>query len=596
MRFLEAKLLTVADYIVDRIHRENQGTVFLLTGGYAMHLNDALKRYGKQDYLCCLHEQAVAMAADGYAKRSGKLGAAYLTAGPGAINALTGVAGSYVDSSPCLFVVGQLKTDHLRVKGPRQFGFQGFDTLALAKGATKYAVLIEDKAQVKYELGKCISLAKSGRRGPVWMEVPLDIQGAPFDPDEYEDYVPPPNRSRLDPAVVTQVATLLRQSRRPCLLVGAGVRASGAVDELNDLISRCQLPVLTSRNGMDVVGSDNPRFIGRPGIYGSRPANFAVEACDLLIAIGTRLEVLVVGHDFDRFATNAKKVVVDCDPAELAKPSTQANLLIEADAKDFLVKLSAELADFKCERASWLQRIDDWKGRYPVVLPEYRQQTKPVNSYYFFDSLARYASSDATFVVDACHAIYSFPQSFKTKLGQRHILTGGLATMGYLPAAIGASRAAGASDVYAICGDGSLQMNIQELQTIVHHRLPIKLIVLNNNGYLLIRLTQNNLQNGRLIGSDPASGVSFPSLEKVATAYGIPYRKLQETSETEATTRALAEAQGPIILEVFCPEDQLVIPRLKSERLPDGSFAPNTYDRLFPHLPEDEYQAARRLD
>lgn len=586
---------TVSDYIVDRLYQECQGPVFLVVGGYAMHLNDAVARHPREEWVCCHHEQAVAMAADGYAKASGRLGVAYLTAGPGAINSLNGVAGSYLDSSPCIFIVGQLKSDLLLGKGLRQFGFQGFDTLSLAKTMTKYATSITDKAQVKSELEKCIAIAKSGRRGPVWLEVPVDIQGAPFDPKDYADEVfKEPSKSILDPKLILKVANLIKVSERPCLLIGAGIRASGALTEMTSFINRREIPVMTSRNGMDLIDSNHPFFAGRPGVYGSRGANFAIEACDLFISIGARLEILVVGYDYRKFAPLAKKVVLDSDASELMKPSIDANIKILGDAKDFILSLDRELGDFRFKGTEWLSQISDWKKRYPVQQQEYAKEEETVNSYYFLDALAKAAEANATFVIDTCHAIYTFPQSFEVKAGQRHLLTGGLATMGYFAAAIGAASADRGRSVYAVTGDGALQMNIQELQTIKHNNLNVKIVVLNNNGYLLIKLTQTAMLDGRFIGSTPESGLSFPDLKKIAAAYDIGYLQVKKASQVAKAAKKIATSKGPLLIEVLCPEDQPIVPRLRGDARKDGTIGSPCFDNMYPYLPEAEYRSNRR--
>ena len=583
----------VADFLTAKLYEAGGETVFLITGGMIMHLTDALRQHGRQKYICCHHEQAVVMAADSYGRATGKLGVAYVTAGPGALNTLSGVVGAYVDTAPCIVVAGQSKVSQAKVHGPRQFALQGFNTLPIFTHVTKYAVMLDDISRVKYEVEKCIHIAKAHRVGPVWIEVPIDIQGAWFDPDEYEGYTPPDNESAsLVPSkeLVAEVADYIRKSRRPCLLAGAGVRLSGAVEELHDFVERVGIPVLTSRLGMDLIGYSHSMFVGRPGTYGDRPANFTIQNADLLIVIGCRLGIGLVGYDFQNFGCRAKKIMVDVDDAELSKPSVVPDIPIKADAKVFLSMLSLELGDFKHDNQPWIEQTQLWKKKYPVDLPEYLEEKDGINSYHFISELSDKSADDSVFLLDTGSCFHVFAQAFKVKYGQRHIITGGLSTMGYSPGSTGVAAACKDKDVYSITGDGSVQFNLQEFQTIVHNRLPIKTIVLNNHGYLLIRLTQQNFQDGRLIGADSETGVSFPDLEKIAWAYGIKFIRISEIGELDEKLDELLKYQGAVICEVITPQNQLLIPRVASKKMDDGTMVSMPYDDMFPFLPREEYQ------
>lgn len=582
----------VADFITDTLYQADGKNVFLITGGMIMHLTDALREHGRQRYTCCHHEQAAVMAAEAYARFTGELGVAYVTAGPAALNTLTGVVGALLDTSPCVIVAGQSKVSQAKVTGPRQFALQGFNTLPIFRQVTKYAVMLDDVARVRYEVEKAIHVARSPRVGPVWVEVPIDIQGAWFDPDQYEGYTPGEEQAcpaQADLAQVQQAAGWLRQSRRPAILAGAGVRLAGAVDALRATAERLHVPVLTSRLGMDLIEYEHPLFVGRPGTYGDRAANFTIQNSDLLLVIGCRLGIGLVGYDFQDFARHAKKIMVDVDEKELSKPSVIPDLPIQCDAKLFLKQLGEALGDYRLDNDRWVEQTQRWKKTYPVNLPEYIEEKDGINSYHFISALSDKLDSAAVCILDTGSCFHVFAQAFRVKRGQRHIITGGLSTMGYWPAAVGVAKALEGKEVYCITGDGSLQFNLQELQTMVHHQLPIKTIVLNNRGYLLIRLTQQNFQGGRLIGSDRETGVSFPDLEKIAWAYGVKFLRISSLEEMDARLDELMTFSGPVICEVMTPQNQLLIPRVSSRKREDGTMESAPYDDMFPFLPRDEY-------
>lgn len=619
--------MRVADYITDALYKAGGENVFMITGGMIMHLTDAVLQHGRQRYICCHHEQAAVMAADVYGRLTGKLGVAYVTAGPGALNTLTGVVGAYVDSAPCIIVAGQSKVSQATVTGPRQFALQGFNTLPLFSQVTKYAVMLNDLSRVRYEVEKCIHLAKTGRAGPVWIECPIDIQAAPFDPEKAEGFTletekfnqaigsecrgracacPPSERSPTsgDPTNnlnIQRTAEAIRKSRRPCILAGAGIRTAEAVELLQQFVEKTGIPIMTSRLGMDLMDDSHPLFIGRPGTYGDRPANFAVQNCDLLLTIGCRLGIGLVGYDFADFARQALKIMVDIDERELTKPSVVPDIAIRMDAKTFLKECFKNLNNYKLDNRCWIEKIQLWRKKYPVDLPEYANESNGVNSYHFTRLLSEKMPADAVIVVDTGSCFHVHAQAFKVKFGQRHVITGGLSTMGFMPGIIGAAAArrdadkAGGQadrkrDVYCITGDGSLQMNIQELITISHNRLRAKLIVNNNNGYLLIRLTQKNFQESRFIGIDKDTGLGLPDLEKIANAYGIHYIRIASLADCDAKLKELFDYPGAVICDVLTPPDQPLIPRVASKKMPDGRMVSMPYDDMYPFLPRAEYE------
>jgi len=586
--------MRVADFITNKLYEAGGEHVFLVTGGMIMHLTDALYQHPEQSFISCHHEQAAAMAADAYGRFTGKLGVAYVTAGPGALNTITGVAGAFVDSAPCVIVAGNSKVSLAKIKGPRQFPLQGFDTLSMFKPITKYAVMIEDISRVKYEIEKCIHIATSHRVGPVYLEVPVDIQGAFFDPDDYEGYEYEDTEQLQDKESLKQhvleVIRVLKSSKRPCLLVGAGVRHADAITQFHQFVEKAKIPTLTSRLGMDLISYDHPLFIGRPGTYGDRPANFTVQNCDLLISVGCRLGIGLVGYDFQDFASSAKKIIVDIDDKELEKPSVVADIAIKADAKLFFELLLEQFESYSPEEGEWLKQTQLWKEKYPVDLPEYLEEKDGINSYHFTRVFSERASKDSVYVLDTGSCFHVHAQAFKVKYGQRHIITGGLSTMGYSPASTGVAAANGSGEVYCITGDGSIMMNLQEMQTVSTNKLPIKFIMFNNNGYLLIRHTQSNFMEGRFIGESPQSGVGFPDMAKVADTFGMQYMKISSLEELDEKIDVLLGCKGAVICEVMTPSNQLLIPRVSSKKLDDGTMMSMPYDDMFPFLPREEYE------
>lgn len=592
---------TVADYIAETLYRAGVRETFLITGGFSMTLTDAVGRHGDLRYVCMHHEQAAAMAGEAVGRFTGRLGALYVTAGPAACNTLTGVVGAWVDTSPCIIIAGQAKLRQAQVSGLRQFPLQGFETLPIFKHVTKYAVMLDDLSKVRYHLEKAIYLATHGRVGPVWVEVPLDLQGASFDPEAFPGFDPKsegfeethsPTESTA--SKVRAAYDLLKSAKRPVLLVGAGVRHADAIEDLEDLLAQIGIPFLTTRLGMDLVDHGHPLFVGRPGTYGDRPANMAVQNSDLLISVGARLAIGLVGHDYEDFARHSKKVLVDIDPTELNKPSVRADLAIHADAKDFLRRLrqEAEQEGWRFAQTAWVDLTQAWKQKYPVDDPAYLQETEGVNSYHFTRVFSEYLSPEAIAVVDTGSCFHVWAQACKVKKGQRHIVTGGLSTMGYgLPAAIGVAAAAPGREVVCVTGDGSIQMNLQELQTIVHHQFPIKILVYDNNGYLLIRLSQKNFHGGRLLGEGPETGVSFPDPEKLCWAYGLKYVSIESLQDMETKIQEVLEHPGPVWCNIKTPAFQLLCPRVASEKLADGTMRSKPYDDMFPFLPREEYEA-----
>ena len=596
--------IRVADYLTQELAKASDNKIFMITGGMIMFLTDAVYKMHEEnnlDYYCFHHEQAASMAAEAYGRASGKLGVTYVTAGPAALNTLTSVVGAYVDRSPCIVVSGQSKVEQTKITAPRQFSLQGFNTLPIFDQVTKYAVILDDVATIKYEIQKAIYMAFQQPVGPVWIECPLDIQGATFDPDEYDDFVAPvTDKKTYSKKEIDTIVSELINADRPTILAGAGIRQSDTIEELNKLSKLLRVPLTTTRMGMDIVDNDDEFFVGKPGTYGDRTGNYTVQNSDALLVLGCRLSVGVIGHDYKSFAVDAKKIIVDVDPMEFEKPSVSSDdLCIEANLKELLPQLikAIEESNYNAEKyKKWLELTKNWQNKYPVDLAEYKELAE-LNSYHFMGQFSEKVGSDALFAVDTGSCFHVHAQAFKVKYGQRHIITGGLSTMGYSPSSIGVAVSSSGTkkDTYCISGDGSIQMNLQEFQTISHYKLPIKTIIINNDGYLLIRHTQKNFCEGRLIGESSKNGVGLPSMKKVADLYDIKYMSINSTAELASKIDELIAYKGPMICEVFTPREQLLIPRVASKKLDSGKIISMPYDDMFPFLDRDEYETNKKM-
>jgi len=586
--------MKVSDYIFSELAALGIKDVFTVSGGAAMHLLDSLGTNKDMNYISTHHEQAAAMAAEGNARITGKPGVALVTSGPGATNTLTGVCGAWIDSIPAIFISGQVTSNTLiEGTGLRQFGIQESDIVSMVKSVTKYAVTIKDPNQVKYHLQKAIYLATAGRPGPVWLDIPLDIQSKRITPDKCPLFEPEERKITGNDLLKKQVShcvELLKKSERPVLISGYGIRLAKGEKEFLQLVQKLGIPVISSWTTSDLISSFHELYIGRSGNFGDRAGNFTVQNSDLLLSIGSRLSVPQVGYNFSLFARAAKKIIVDIDPAELKKPSLDPDLPIQADAREFMLELLAQLKDLKpFEVSSWLQRCQGWKLNYPVVLPEYKECKDAVNSFYFIQVLSEKLDEKAVIITDMGTSFTCTMQTFKTKLGQRLSTSSGHASMGFgLPGAIGACVGNNRKDTICISGDGGLQMNIQELQTIVHYNLPIKLFVLNNNGYLTIKATQQN-HFGRFVGAEESSGVTCPDIIKIATAYGLPSIRISNTEELNLKIDSVLEAPGPMVCEIIMGENQPLIPRVSSLKKPDGTIISKPIEDLYPFLSREEF-------
>ena len=585
-------MITVADYITSFVS-DTLGVkdVFLVTGGGIMFLTDSLARNEKLRKVCTHHEQSAAMALEAYSRATQDFGVGFFTTGPGATNAVTGVVGAWQDSVPCLFIAGQVKrkeTVHLSgITGLRQFGVQEVDVLPIVESVTKYAVMLDDPQRVRFELEKAVAIAKSGRPGPVWIDVPLDVQGAFIDPDSlapWDGSGAEPSRSVPADADIAEFKRLLAGSTRPVVLAGQGVRLAGALDQLREWIEVNDIPVVTTHPAVDTLEYDHPNLVGCVGIKGTRAGNLAMQNADVLIAIGTSLHVAVIGYEYELFARGAAKVVVDIDRTSHLKRTIDIDLFVTADAGEFL----SAVADAKpANDGSWAATCRAWKSEYPVCIPEYGTADGPTNIYWFVDRLSEHMESTDTVVADAGSAYYVVSQALRLKRGQRYIVSGALATMGYtLPACEGVSAALGGRTV-GVTGDGSLQFNIQELQTIATYQMPVKLFVINNNGYLSIRQTQDRFFDGRYLGEGPRSGVTCPDLGSIVRAYGLPFFRSEDPTDLDAAIIETLAVDGPAICEIITPEVQEIIPTVASAKREDGSMVSRPLEDMYPFLERD---------
>ncbi|WP_321429462.1 thiamine pyrophosphate-binding protein [uncultured Methanolobus sp.] len=596
-------MIRVADYIADFIVEKGVKHAFMLSGGGIMHLTDGLAcKKEKLEAICCHHEQAASMALEAYSRTSENFGVGYFTTGPGATNAVTGLVGAWVDSVPCMFISGQVKRKetiyNANIPGLRQFGVQEVNIIPVVESITKYSVMINEPEMIRYHLEKAFYMAKSGRPGPVWIDIPLDVQGALIDPKQMKGFDEPETSSIHDTKDIEQVVALVKESSRPVILAGQGIRLAGAVDKLSDFCGKYDIPVVTSYLGIDSIDSYNKCFTGRIGIKGDRAGNLAMQNSDLLIVIGSSLPVAEIGYDYDQFAREAKIIVVDIELASHLKNTIKIDMLIQDDAKEFIEKMDDFIEpENMVSKEDWLKTCTQWSNKYPVCLPEYADLKEKINKYYFINKLSEICEEDDVIVTDAGSAFYAGSQGVKLKKGMRYITSGGLATMGYsLPASIGASLANDRKRIMCITGDGSFQQNIQELQTVLHYGLPIKIFVLNNEGYLSIRFTQGKYFEQRFIGESKDSGVSFPSLESISNAYGIKYFRADKNSQLKNILEAVMDHNGPVICEIINPRDQLIIPTVASEKLEDGSMVSKPLEDMYPFLERDEFKNEMIID
>lgn len=581
-------MMRVSDVIAQHIKRIGTDKAFLLSGGGMMHLIDAIA-VAELPYICCHHEQACAMAAEAYARQSGRLGVAYATSGPGATNLLTGLVGAWQDSAPVLFITGQAKRSQTIRSAPtlglRQFGTFEVDIVPIVESVTKFAHFLDEPNDVRRVLEQAIHEATTGRPGPVLIDVPLDVQGAMVDETTLVGFTPDAQPTADIARQVAQVQGRFRTSERPILLVGHGVRAGGAVPLLRDTVEALGWPVVTTQLAKDALPYDHPLFVGHCGPKGDRPGNFALQSADLILSVGSSLHAQSIGYEADLFAPGAYKVQVDRERPILERGDVPVDMQIEADVSDFLGALKATV-NGPPRQMAWTDQCVRWKTAFSVAAEPHDVATPEINFYEFAASLSEALNGSETIVTDAGSAFYVLGQALKLKADNRYIVSGALGSMGYaLPAAIGAAAAAPERTVICVTGDGSLQTNIQELQTVRHNGLRVKLFVIDNDGYASIRNTQKGFFAGQFVGASRDSGVSTPPLEPIAAAYGLPYVAIDDRASMTAQIRDALASEGPTIVGVRAQPQQMVIPTVTSRKTASGGLRSNPLHVMHPLLP-----------
>lgn len=591
--------MKVAKYVAEFLVKNGIKDCFMVTGGGAMHLDDAL---GHQEGLHCVfnhHEQASAIAAEGYTRMTRKLAAVCVTSGPGGTNAITGVMGGWLDSIPMFILSGQVKRETTIWSCPeiglRQLGDQEFDIIHSVSNMTKYAVMLTNPQEVAYHLEKALYIALDGRGGPVWLDIPLDVQGAMIETDNLIHFNPNEKPWCVPKVSVELAQTILEKiktAKAPLILAGTGIRLSGAEEKFLKLLDKLQIPVVTAWNANDTVAYNNPYFAGMPGTVGTRPGNFVTQNCDLLISLGCRLNIRMIGYNHYDFAKNAYKIIVDIDPRELIKPTIRPDMPVNADVNDLIDALLKQDYEPQEKHVEWVSWCKNLVKKYPVAQESYKNSGEGViNPYIFTDKLFNHLNEEDRIICGNGSACVITFQACTIKQGQRMFTNSGCAAMGYgFPAAVGVAVADNNKRTICIDGDGSVMMNIQELATVSYNKLNIKLIILNNNGYHSIRQTQTNLFKPPFIGIDPESGVSFPDFGKLAEAFGIQYFVLDSESNCDQVLEKVLNCDGPCICEAIVDPKQNFEPKSSSKVLPDGRIVSPSLDDMAPFLDREEFE------
>lgn len=596
--------LRLADYVADFLVDHGITDAFSVVGGGAMHLNDALGHKEGLHVTYNHHEQACAIAAEAYARLDNKIAAVCVTTGPGGTNALTGVVGGWLDSIPMFIISGQVRYDTtaryaLQYTGTplRAMGDQEYDITQAVQHMTKYAVMIEDPKTIKYHLERAWHLATTGRPGPVWIDIPVNYQGMYIETDELEGYDPAEDDAKLPPAVsedaVKEVIEKIKNAKRPVFHAGYGIRLSGAYKEFRELAEKLNIPIVTYWNAVDLVEDDYPLYTGRAGNMGDRPGNWAIQNADLILAVGTRISIRQVGYNWKTWAREAEVIMVDIDQAELKKPTLHVEMPIWADAKDFLTKMNRLTSEKVFSDESWLKICEGWKKNYPVVQPrQWEENGSTANVYAFIDYLSSKLPENSLTAVSngACCVVGN--QTYHIQKGSRMANNSAVASMGYgLPAAIGTCIGGNRKDTICLEGDGSIMMNLQELQTVLTNKLPIKIFLINNNGYHSIRITQTNLFNKNFVGIGEASGdLSFPEFEKIAKAFGYKYSSASSNANMKKVVDEALSTDGPVFVEIFTDTKQVWEPKSATKRLEDGTLVSPPLEDLAPFLPKEELE------
>lgn len=615
----------VSDYIADYLVEHGISQVFTVTGGGAMHLNDSL---GHKEGLHCLyhhHEQAAAMAAEAYARVDNKIAAVCVTSGPGASNAVTGALCGWMDSIPMLILSGQVRYDTtVRSSGLdiRTMGVQEYDIVKSVDSMTKYAMMVEDPKKIRYHLEKALYLASHGRPGPAWLDIPLNVQSAQVETEELEGFDNQEEELKaaqkevhMEESSIEWILEKIKKARRPVLFAGHGIRLAGAYDSFQKLVNLLGIPVVTGMSSIDLMEQDHPLYVGRNGGTGNRAGNFAVQNSDVFLSIGSRQSFLCTGFAYEKWAQHAYTILNDIDGEELKKKSLHVDWPVVGDAAKLIELLIKKLEEKGCTAehtwfgdgekppcldekktggASWTEICRGWKKNYPVVSEKHYEELEPgrTNIYAFYEQLSRLLPEGEQILVSVGTSRVAGSQAICLKKDQRFYTNAVTASMGYgLPAAIGICVGTGGKEVICVTGEGSLQMNLQELQTIKHHQLPIRIFVINNEGYHSIRQTQTSYFNGNLVGVGEESGdLSFPDLSLLIPAYGMRYESIRRSKTLEEDLKKVLEGPAPMVCEVFVSKLQKTEPKLASRQLPDGTMVSASLEDMYPFLDRAELE------
>jgi acetolactate synthase-1/2/3 large subunit len=581
--------IRVADYVVQFLESKGIKHAFTVTGGGAMFLNDAFALSKKIKGIFNHHEQACAMAAVGYSKITNEVAVVVPTTGCGGTNTITGILDAWQDSNKVFVVSGNVnkkETTYCSNIPLRKFGVQEANIVEIVKPITKYAIMVTDPNTIAYELEKAYHLCESGRPGPVWIDIPLDVQGSYIDISKLEHfYIPEESKQITDYSILEDY---LKKSERPIIIAGYGIQLSNTREEFIHFIEKYNIPVAFTYLGIDFLPSTHPLYVGRLGTKGDRAGNFAVQNSDLVISLGSSLSVSVTGFRYETFAREAKKIVIDIDPNEHSKNTINIDHKFITDLKYFFKDIRD--LNYKCN-STWVDKCISWRNEWPVFNDTYTDVSNGINIYYFLEMLSKYNKSDAITVSDAGSAYYTTSQALKIRDKQKYITSGAQADMGFtLPATIGVTVGSDSKNIIGITGDGSFQMNIQELQTIKNFNLPIKIFVLNNGGYLSIRNTMDKFFESRYYGTDVNSGLGLPEVSNIANAYSIPYFKIETKEDVEVKLKDILNSDGYCLVEVICPFKQDILPSSSTKKMEDGKLLSQPLENMFPFLSEEEFK------
>jgi len=586
--------MRVADYVIKFLEGKKIDTVFTVSGGGSIFLCDALYKAKKLKYIPCHHEQAVSFATESYSRIKNKPGAAIVTTGPGGTNCTTGVACCWIDSIPSLFISGQVFSNQtIGDTGTRQIGVQEFDIINMVKSSTKYSVMIKNPNEIKYHLEKAYYLSTQGRPGPVWIDIPANIQNANINEKKLKMFKPNKKKvkNNLLDHKIKKIAKLLSKSDRPVLHLGHGVKIARGEKYLRKIINKYKIPFALTWNASDLIESDHPSYIGRPGAFAERGANFIIQSCDLYISVGSRLPFMVTGYNAKDFARKAKKIMVDIDKQEINRSQINLDDKICCDAKYFLKTLLKFLPKKIDLSKKWLSYCKNIRQKYPIVLDKFRKQKRTINSYHFIDELSDVLKKDDVIVTDMGLSFVGTHQAFKIKKGQRLFTNSGHAPMGWgLPAAIGAYYATKKKRIICLTGEGGLQLNVQELATVMHNKLPIKIFIYNNGGYLTIKQTQQLGFNSRIMGSNSKSGLSFPNYKDLAKSHKINYTSIAKGKNLKSKIKKILSGTKPVICELILDHNQEQMPKAINKRMPNGKSIATKFEDMYPFLPANEIQ------